>query len=206
MATQEAHVFYKPGKNDAPPILMLHGTGGDEQDLSGLATFIAPDSAQLGIRGRLLENGQTRYFAHTATGGFDLDSLEHETDWLLATVDHYAQQYQLDPAQMIVLGYSNGANVAAYAWLEKQPQFKKGILFHPMLLKTPAKAQALKAVQIWSSHGTNDPIVSQANFESLVGHLQNAQAEVTVFNHEQSHNINQDELNSAKNWFAQQLH
>ncbi|AMV61965.1 Carboxylesterase [Pediococcus damnosus] len=179
---------------------MLHGTGGDEQDLSKIASYLLPTSPQLGIRGRLIENGQTRYFNHTADGSFDLNSLNSETDWLLETIDTYTEQYHLDQEKMIVVGYSNGANVAAYAWLTKRPRFKKAVLFHPMLLTPTVDLPDLSKISIWGSHGEQDPIVSKTNFDELMQSLTGTHADVSIFEHEQSHNINEPELVSAKAW------
>ncbi|GEL14510.1 alpha/beta hydrolase [Pediococcus cellicola] len=202
---EQTHIFFKPGKSTSAPILMLHGTGGDEQDLSKIVSYLAPDSPQLGIRGRLVENGQTRYFTHTQDGGFDLVSLSQETDWLLDTIAQTASKYELNTDEMIVVGYSNGANVAAYALLEKQATFKTGILFHPMLLKPTQSLPNLSQVKVWGSHGAKDPIVAKANFVQLMQTLQQAHAEVTIFEHQQFHNINEQELESAKKWLTPYL-
>ncbi|WPC19117.1 dienelactone hydrolase family protein [Pediococcus inopinatus] len=205
MANEQAHVFFKSGDPAVAPILMLHGTGGDEEDLSKIASYLSPSSPQLGIRGHLIENGQTRYFNHTEDGGFDLESLDSETDWLLEAIDTYSEQYHLNQEKMIVVGYSNGANVAAYAWLAKHPLFKKSVLFHPMVLTQVTTLPDLSNVSLWASHGAQDPIVSKTNFDELMQTLDTAHADISIFEHEQSHNINEPELVSAKAWVTAHL-
>ncbi|MFD1318770.1 alpha/beta hydrolase [Loigolactobacillus zhaoyuanensis] len=201
--TDNVNYYFKAGAATKAPILMLHGTGGYEDDLVTLAQQLAPDSPLLGIRGRLVEQGSTRYFAHTTTGGFDLDSLARETTWLLATIDELAEKHDLEVSKMIVLGYSNGANMAAHAWLTNQAKFKAGILLHPMQLMQYSSVASLNDVKIWASHGHIDPIVSAANFQALTQSLTKAQVDLTIFEANQSHAISPPELASAQQWLQQ---
>ncbi|MBW4802419.1 dienelactone hydrolase family protein [Loigolactobacillus coryniformis] len=199
----ELNYYFQAGDPAQAPLLMLHGTGGYEDELVPLAKKIAHNSPLLGIRGRLVENGRTRYFAHTATGGFDLNSLAQETTWLLQTIDQLAVKHHLAANRMIVLGYSNGANMAAHAWLTGQAQFKTGLLFHPMQLTPYKTVQPLSDVKIWASHGSFDPIVPAANFQTLTQSLTTAQADFTVFEAEQSHALSPQEITAAQQWLQQ---
>ncbi|MHC9531888.1 alpha/beta hydrolase [Dellaglioa sp. L3N] len=197
----EAITSYKPGKAGNATVLMLHGTGGTESDLLSIADFLAPDSPKIGIRGRLVENDLTRYFAHLPDGGFDLNSLAVETKWLMTVIDELAVEYAFDPEKLIVLGYSNGANVAYYSLLTGQAQFKTAVLLHPMILSSDVKTDIdLSDIKIWGSHGFLDPIVSKSNFGELKNFCQQADIDFTSFEAEQSHQISESELMDAKQW------
>ncbi|KRM43152.1 alpha/beta hydrolase [Amylolactobacillus amylophilus] len=205
MAEITANYFFEKCEDNGHPILMLHGTGGNEKDLVPIARLINAKATLIGIRGRLVENGQTRYFNHTASGGFDLESLSSETDWLLEQVDLLAKEHGFDVTKLTVIGYSNGANVAIYSMLEKYVQFRNAILFHPMALKESPKIPRLPENKVWLSHGDRDPIVSADNFEFLVGEINAAGMDYTIFNHQQSHNINRDEMVAAKQWYDEHI-
>ncbi|KRK47648.1 hypothetical protein FC96_GL002371 [Secundilactobacillus kimchicus JCM 15530] len=196
----DAQTAFFPGESDKAPVLMLHGTGGDETDLLPIASFLAPDSPKLGIRGRIHENGANRYFKHTDDGGFDLDNLSTETDWLLSTIVTESAKHGIDPKQLLVLGFSNGANVAAYAWLHKKAPFKTAILLHPMMLDPQASAANLNGVATFLTHGDVDPIVSSANFTGLRRQLTDAGAAVEAYTGHQSHQLTRAELSAAKTW------
>jgi len=191
---------YIEGNPDASPLLLLHGTGGSEKDLLPIGRFLAPDSSLLSIRGRVVEDGQNRYFKHTADGGFDLDNLQQETDWLFDTLNDLCQKFNIDYQRFVVVGYSNGANVAARALLTRPDTFHTGVLFHPMALATGDATQDLTNVKLWLSHGDTDPIVSEQNFDILTSDLKAQHADLSIFRHEQSHNLNEAELSSARTW------
>src|SRR5205814_1817890 len=59
---------------ESPPqrvLLLLHGTGGDENDLLPLGRELDPAAALLSPRGKILENGMPRFFRRLAEGVFD---------------------------------------------------------------------------------------------------------------------------------------
>ena len=161
-----------------------------------------PNSPMLSIRGRVQEQGMNRYFKHSENGGFDLNNLEQETTWLFKVLNELCQKFNIDYERFIVVGYSNGANVVARALLTRSDTFHTGIFFHPMALSTVDSKQDLSDVKVWMSHGDQDPIVPAQNFKVLDTYLEEQGAEVTIFRHDQSHNLNEAELANAKSWLA----
>ena len=105
---------YLPGRNAAGPVLLLlHGTGGDENDLIPLGQDLLPGAAILSVRGKVLENGMPRFFRRLAEGVFDQDDLRRRTEELGQFIDSARRQYSLSENRLIAVGYSNGANIAA---------------------------------------------------------------------------------------------
>src|SRR5258706_13352737 len=111
---------FEPGKRrGAPPLLLLHGTGGDENDLLQLGEMVSPGSALLSPRGKVLEHGMPRFFRRLAEGVFDEDDVRQRANELADFVADACKRYDLTAP--IALGYSNGANIAA-AMLPLPPQ------------------------------------------------------------------------------------
>ena len=127
------HIF-KPGKDASKPVLLLlHGTGGTEQDLLGLADLIDPDAGVLSVRGNVLENGMPRFFRRLAEGVFDEEDLIFRTQELNAFIDDAAKENDFDRLNVIAVGYSNGANIAASLLFHYADALKGAILHHPMV-------------------------------------------------------------------------
>ena len=73
------HRFIPATQPNLAPLLLLHGTGGDENDLIPLGEQLSPGAALLSPRGKVLENGMPRFFRRLAEGVFDLDDLKART-------------------------------------------------------------------------------------------------------------------------------
>ncbi|MGH7713946.1 MAG: alpha/beta hydrolase, partial [Gemmatimonadaceae bacterium] len=101
------------GPAAATTLLLLHGTGGNEDDLLDLGHALAPGASLLSPRGKALERGAPRFFRRLAEGVFDQQDLALRTDELVAFISAAATEYRFDPGNVIAVGYSNGANIAA---------------------------------------------------------------------------------------------
>src|SRR3954468_2928382 len=107
------HIFKQGANQSKPTILLLHGTGGTEQDLLSLAEMIDPEATVLSVRGNVLENGMPRFFRRLAEGVFDMEDLIFRTQELNEFLDEKAVEYNFDRRNIFAIGYSNGANIAA---------------------------------------------------------------------------------------------
>ena len=76
------HRFEPATEPGRPPLLLLHGTGGDEDDLLPLGRDVAPGSALLSPRGKVLEDGMPRFFRRLAEGVFDEADVRRRADEL----------------------------------------------------------------------------------------------------------------------------
>lgn len=161
--------IYIPGKNkDLAPLLLLHGTGGDEKSLVEVAEFIAGDAAVLSLRGDIKEGGANRFFKRFHDGSLDLEDLESKTSELITTTRELAKKYQLDFERIIAVGYSNGANIAANALLQAENSFHKAILFHAMPAGNKQPEFPISHRSVFLSAGLNDPLITAKASEELV--------------------------------------
>ena len=76
------HRFEKGTEADARSLLLLHGTGGDENDLLPLGRMVAPGAPLLSVRGKAMENGMPRFFRRFGEGIFDEDDLRRRANEL----------------------------------------------------------------------------------------------------------------------------
>ena len=194
------HRFEPGNRREAPPLLLLHGTGGDENDLLPLGETISPGSALLSPRGGVLENGMPRFFRRLAEGVFDEDDVRRRANELSDFVESARAQYGIGAP--VALGYSNGANIAA-AILLLRPQVLAGaILLRAMVpLTRPPKADlAGKPVLIVS--GRHDPIIPASNSAKLAALLTDAGAQVQHSVLPTGHQLSQSDLTTARDWMT----
>ncbi len=192
------HVF-KPGTSTRT-LLLLHGTGGDEHDLLSVGAGLDPNANLLSPRGQVLENGMPRFFRRLAMGVFDIEDLKQRTAELAEFVTAAAQDYSLDPREVIAAGYSNGANIAASLMLLRPAVLAAAILLRPMIPLTPDTEPDLRGRRVFVAGGRRDPIVRPEETERLAKLLQGYGAEVVLHWSNQGHELTAAELEQARVW------
>jgi phospholipase/carboxylesterase len=158
------------------PLLLLHGTGGDENDLVGLGQHIAPGRALLSPRGQVKEGGANRFFRRFAEGVFDVEDLKARTDDLAAFVEEARQGYGL--AAPVAVGFSNGANIAASLLLRHPSALAGAVLLRAMTPYEPTQRPELAGRPVLILSGMADPIVPEPDVARLAGILSDAGADV----------------------------
>ena len=184
-----------PGR---PPILLLHGTGGDENDLVPLGDLVAPASALLSPRGKVLENGMPRFFRRLAEGVFDEADVRRRAGELAVFIAEARAAYDL-PAP-IALGFSNGANIAAAVLLLRPEALAGAVLLRAMVPLAQPPAAGLDGKPVLIISGAADPIVPADNAERLAQLLEAAGADVRHETVPSGHNLSQSDVTLAKAW------
>jgi predicted esterase len=195
---------FVPGKSKRT-LLLLHGTGGNERDLISLGQELDPDASLLSPRGKTLENGMPRFFRRLAEGVFDLEDLKKRTNELADFVISAAKHYEIDRGQIVAVGYSNGANIAASMLLLRPEILSAAILFRAMVPLVPEKKPNLNSKRIWIGGGAHDPIVPASNTKELVELLRSAGADVTVRFFQTGHELTTEDVEAASDWFAKMI-
>lgn len=144
--------IYRPGKDNAPTLILLHGTGGDETDLIPLGTALNPNYNLLSIRGEVNENGMNRYFKRLAEGVYDEEDLEYRGQRLLGFIYEAAEQYQFDLKRTALVGFSNGSNIAINLMLRDKAPFKS-ITICPTLSIDASTSKDMSDVDVLLSMG-----------------------------------------------------
>jgi phospholipase/carboxylesterase len=195
------HIFNK-GKNEKKPtLLLLHGTGGNELDLLPLAGRIDDEASVLSVRGNVLENGMPRFFRRLAEGVFDVEDLIFRTKELNDFLDEAAVKYEFDRNNVIAVGYSNGANIAASLLFHYQDALKGAILHHPMVPLRGIELPDLTGKSVFIAAGTNDPICPPAESEELQSLLEKANAKVELHWENRGHQLTLQEVEAAAEWY-----
>ncbi len=199
------HVFFKGDNPGKPTLLLLHGTGGNEHDLIGLGKEIDSSANILSVRGNVLENGMPRFFKRLAEGIFDLEDLKMQTEALKKFLDDAAEQYEFDRNYIVAIGYSNGANIAANLLFEYKDVLAGAILHHPMVPRRGVELPSMDETPIFIGAGKNDFMCPVVESEELMTLLKNKGAAVELFWHSHGHQLTQDEVHAAKEWYKKKF-
>jgi predicted esterase len=181
-------------------LLLLHGTGGSEEDMLSLGQQIAPEAAILSPRGKVLENGMPRFFRRLSEGVFDLEDLKFRTYELADFVEQASRIYRFNLQHVIAVGYSNGANIAASELLLRPELISAAILFRAMVPLVPETLPDLTNKYIFMSSGLYDPIVPKQEAERLFGLFKKAGAKVSLNWQNSSHELTMKEVQNAEEW------
>ena len=188
----------QPGK---PPLLLLHGTGGDENDLMPLGAQLSPGAALLSPRGKVLENGMPRFFRRLAEGVFDLPDLKARTTELADFIAAARKVYRLDAP--VAVGFSNGANIAASLLLTRPEALSGAVLLRAMLPFESEPLPALAGKPILLLSGSNDTMIPAPSSQRLATVLQAAGADLVYKPLPTGHNLTQNDLTIAAQWLEE---
>ncbi len=181
-------------------LLLLHGTGGNERDFIPLGRELDPNAALLSPRGKILENGMPRFFRRLAEGVFDLEDLKKRTNELADFIASAAKHYELTADQIVAVGYSNGANIAAAMLLLRPEILHAAILFRAMIPLVPENLPDLSSVRVWIGAGDQDPIIPASEAQRLAKLFRDAGADVTIRFANASHGLTDAEVKTAGHW------
>ena len=196
------HRFRPPAPGSRDTMLVLHGTGGTEDDLLGLAQTVAPGAAVISPRGKVLEGGAHRFFRRLAEGVFDPAEVRARGEELAEFILAAVSRYELDAERVFALGYSNGANIASTVMLIEPEVLRAAILLRPMLVFVPEESTDLSGRAALISAGRVDPIVPVESVDELVRLLEERGAEVTVKWQLGGHNLVPSEIKEASDWLT----
>jgi phospholipase/carboxylesterase len=196
------HRFVPAAQLGHAPLLLLHGTGGNEDDLLPFGRAVAPGAALLSPRGAVLEHGMPRFFRRLAEGVFDEDDLRRRAADLAAFIADAMAHYAI--AAPVAVGFSNGANIAAALLLLHRGALAGAVLLRAMVPFRAAPSAAQPGTPVLLLSGAADPIVPAANAAELASQLRAAGASVTHRTLPVGHALSQMDLETTATWLKGQ--
>lgn len=191
--------IYNEGKAGEPVIVLLHGTGADENNLIPVSDALAPDATVLSIRGNVSENGMNRYFKRHGEGHYDVEDLNKRGKELYDFIEQKAEEYNFALEDVILFGFSNGSNIGINMLLLEKAKFNKAMLFAPMYPVEIEAGPDLSDAKVLLSMGENDPIVPKEESDRVIEIFKSRGAKVDQV-WVNSHEINEKNLIAAKQW------
>lgn len=193
------HIFKKG--NGKTTFCLLHGTGGDENDLVPIARSIDPHAGVIGIRGNVSENGMNRFFRRHAEGVFDQEDIILQSGNMMAFLQKAAAHYEFTLQHTTFLGYSNGANIATSVLFLHPQIVQSAILLRPMLTLVPDIAPDLSGHKIFIAAGLHDGLVPVEHTNKLADLYRTYGAVVELAWLNAAHGLTREDIEKAKIWY-----
>jgi predicted esterase len=198
------HTFV-PAPSDssrAVTLLLLHGTGGDENSLLSLGNDLWPGAALLGLRGKVLENGMPPSFRRFTEAG--LVNVRSRTEELAQFIRSASQGYSFSTRRLIVVGHSNGANLAASLILLHPHYLAGAVLFRVTVPLVPEIIRDFSNLFIFIGAARRDPLIPAGQAGELAAIFKSGGADVSISWHEGGRELGEDDVQAARNWLAQE--
>jgi phospholipase/carboxylesterase len=194
------HTFV-PGRSGRT-LLLLHGPGGNENDLIPLGRELDSDANLLSPRGKVLENGMPRFFRRLAEGIFDEEDLIRRTHELADFIERAATKYNLNRQNLFAVGYSNGANIAASLLLLRPKTLSGAALLRGMVPLVPETLPDLEGIPVLLASSRHDPIIPADEALELATMLGKAGADVSVSWDDGGHRLTWETIQGARRWLG----
>jgi phospholipase/carboxylesterase len=192
-----------PGDPDKPVLLMLHGTGGNEEQIARFGTELYPGAEIIAPRGPVTEDGMLRWFRRHAEGVFDVDDVVARSAQLAGFIHHARRRYQLEDRPLVAVGFSNGANIALATALLNPVALDRVIALSGMYpLGDRGCVVSLAGTQVLVLNGDQDPMAPLASVDTLVATLRGQGANVEQVVRPGGHGIEAADLQAARDWLA----
>ncbi|CAN5715804.1 alpha/beta hydrolase [soil metagenome] len=204
MSASELDFIHRYAEGATPTtLLLLHGTGGDENDLVPLGRAVAPEAGLLSPRGQVLENGMPRFFRRLSMGVFDVEDLKSRTEDLARFIEAAGRHYGFALSDVVALGYSNGANFAASLLFLRPTILRRAALLHAMVPFEPDHSLDLSGASVLLTGGSRDPMVPMDETERLGRLLSEAGAHLSFQLQPGGHELTPDEVEAVRVWLLQ---
>jgi predicted esterase len=187
---------------DGRVALLLHGTGGNEDDLLPLVDQLLPGASVLTLRGNVLEGPMPRFFRRLREGVFDQADVAFRTTQLASFIRAAATAYRFDLAGLTAIGFSNGANIAANVLLREPGVIRQAVLFRAMVPSEGDRATGGEGTRVYIGAGRRDPIVPAENAERLAMLLREGGADVTIDWRMAGHGLTAEDVHNARSWLS----
>lgn len=194
------HVF-QPGLQNQT-LLLLHGTGGTEQEMLVMGKTLNPTANLLSVRGKVIEHGMARFFTRISPGVFNPEEIRVRSHELSAFIKAASSHYNFKLSELIPIGYSNGANIILSLLLTEPALFSKAVLLRPMCVFRPTVLPSLINTSLFVATGEKDRVVSEHENAQLLALLQDTGATVSVYKNPEHHNLTSSDIEKAGEWLS----
>ena len=184
-----------------PALVLLHGRGSHEQDLFGLVPMLPKRPVVISVRAPFAMGFGGYYWYELRAGGeSDRTSMDSSLEQLYELVTMVPEQYQVDPAQVYLLGFSQGALMSAHFTLG-HPELVAGTVMLSGYLREPEQHGSAAGKPFFMAHGTTDGVLSINLARQARLLLESLGVALDYHEYQMDHQVIEPELDDLAKWF-----
>jgi phospholipase/carboxylesterase len=195
--TQYPHKFIPGTTPNGIPMVMLHGSGGDEHSLVPLAAELAPGAPTLSLRGTVEIDGGFAFFHRRPDRSVDEADIDERIPALAEFIG--AANFSTPP---VAVGFSNGAIMVAALLLTHPNLFSGAVLLRPLSPFLQDRPIRLDTMPVLIIDGEKDSRRSPGDGARLAERMSRAGGAVTYHVLPCGHAITEMDRRIVQNWFA----
>lgn len=193
--------LYRPDEPNGDAMVLLHGSGQDETSLVSLATKIAPHALLLAVRGRIMQDGTSRWYRRLTAVSFDQKDIHVEAKAFAGFLKQATEKYKIDLNRTTFLGYSNGANLVGAVMMLYPDMVKQAVLLRSMPVLTENTDANLAGARVLTVSGVADQ--TYAPFApALATLLRSHGATVEAKSIKSDHGLGNDDVRVVSEWLS----
>jgi phospholipase/carboxylesterase len=205
------HIVREARQNNGGPrpgLLLLHGRGADEADLMGLEVALDPRLTIVSPRAPFRAGPGFAWYGMAAIGSPHDDTLRTSLAELHAFIEGIVPAYNIDPAALFVMGFSQGAVMSAGIALTR-PDRVRGVVMHsgyvPIHSGLDIQPGAAQGMPFFIAHGLYDDVIRVTFARQSRDYLQQAGATLTYQEYPIAHYIGEESLDDLSEWLIGHL-
>lgn len=191
-----------------PAVILLHGRGSDEQDLFGFANALDQRLLIISARAPFPLGSGYHWYELIDIGTPEPESYARARALLAQFVEQVSLDYGIAPADLYLLGFSQGAMMAGTLALTR-PDLMAGVVllsgYLPLHAGLALDATSLKERPFFVAHGTLDPVIPIRYARETRDYLTAAGADLTYREYEMAHQISYETLHDLGGWLSARL-
>lgn len=192
-----------------PCIILLHGYGSNSDDLFSFADYLSEQLTVISLEAPLDTpfGGKAWYSIHfdaTQDKWSDLKEAEKSLDAISQQLKYFEKEYDLDPNDIGLMGFSQGAILSWSLLLDQPDLFRRAVCMsgyiNTQLLKKPL--QEYQNILAYASHGTQDPTIPYDWAASSINELNKKNPEVCFNSYPDGHNVSPENFRDILEWLS----
>jgi phospholipase/carboxylesterase len=193
--------IYRPQAPNGDTMVLLHGSGQDETSLVPFGSKIAPNAMLLAVRGRVVQDGSSRWYRRLTPVSFDQKDIRSEAKAFAEFLKQVTQQYKIDPKRTTFLGYSNGANLVNAVMMLYPDLVKQAVLLRSMPVLTGTIEANLANARVLTDWGASDQLYAPYA-PALEEMLRSHGARVEARSIKSDHGLGKDDVKVVSEWLS----